>query len=186
VTGGYETLLPGQVSPDGWWRWDGQQWVLAASAAPQSPPPPPSRAWIAWLVGGCAVLLLMGAVPIGFAVYGAVKSLQGHGMNAFTCLPPDFPAYPGTFISGESTHFGTNVAPGDSVSCQVTFQSNDNISTVTSFYVRQLDTGDWTIASSDPATGEIRIRRKSRPATVGTVNLIGRGQHSEIQIRIDS
>jgi hypothetical protein len=185
VTGGQDTIRLGQVSPDGFWRWDGQQWVLTASAAPQPPPPPPSRAWIAWLVGGCAVLFLVGAVAVGFAVYGAVKSLQSHGLNAFTCLPPDFPAYPGVIISGESARFGSS-EPGDSVSCQVTFQSNDNVTTVSNFYLRHLETGDWTIASNDPATGEIRIRRKSRPATVGTVDLIGRGQHSEIQIRIDS
>ncbi|MHB8613372.1 MAG: hypothetical protein ACYDAL_13230 [Candidatus Dormibacteraceae bacterium] len=132
------------------------------------------------------MLVLVAGIAIVFGVVGAVKKFQTNGINAFSCLPADFPKYPGTTISREYTYFGTNVAPGNSKSCQMTLESSDDVATVTKFYMGQLDASDWTITASDQASGEIRFRRKSRPATVGTIDLLGRGQHSEIQIRLDS
>jgi hypothetical protein len=66
------------------------------------------------------------------------------------------------------------------------FDSNDSVATVMAYYEAQLSNGDWTIASIDSATGVIGFRRKSRPQTVGTLSLLGRGQHSLINIRLDS
>jgi hypothetical protein len=40
--------------------------------------------------------------------------------------------------------------------------------------------------STDSVNGVINFQLKSRPETVGTVTLLGRGQHSEIDIRLDS
>ena len=64
--------------------------------------------------------------------------------------------------------------------------SSDESATVTAYYEQQLGSGDWTIVSSDTANGVISFQRKSRPQTVGTVTLLGRGQHSEIDIQLDS
>lgn len=184
VTSGPETpATAGSLSPDGLWRWDGTRWVSTGVVGERPAPPRPSRAWIWWVAGGCLVLVLI--VIVGILVSGAAlfNSLQRGGL---TCLPADFPKYPGATVAGLNTYFGTNVAPGDSRECQMTLESNDGVSTVTDFYTGRLDSGDWTITANDTGNGVIRLSRKSRPATVGEIQLFGRGQHTEIQIRFDS
>ena len=89
-------------------------------------------------------------------------------------------------MAREYTYVGTNVAPGDSKSCQMTFESNDDVGTVTAYCVSHLGSGNWTITANNQSNGEIQFRRVSRPATVGALALLGRGQHTEIQIRLDS
>jgi hypothetical protein len=42
------------------------------------------------------------------------------------------------------------------------------------------------VVSSDSANGVITFKRKSRSQTVGTVTLLGRGQHSEVSVQLDS
>lgn len=177
------TVQPGQLSPDGLWRWDGAQWVAVAPGAAPMPPPRRSNGWIWWLVGGCAVLLVIALVGLGFGVYSLVNGFQ-HG--AFSCLPSDFPSYPGASVTNENTSVGTEFSSGDTKRCTIVLDSNDGVATVASFYEQQLATGDWTIASSDPTNGVIKFERRSRPQTVGTLTLLGRGQHSEIDIQLDS
>lgn len=145
--------------------------------------PRSSRAWIWWVAGGCLVLVVIGIAGIVVGGAALFNSLQ---RGDLTCLPSDFPKYPGATVAGASTHFGTNVAPGDSRECQMTLESNDDVSTVTDFYASGLDSGDWTITANDTGNGVIRLSRRSRPATVGEIQLFGRGQHTEIQIRFDS
>ena len=147
------------------------------------PPPRSSRPWIWWLVGGCAVLLVIAVVGAGFGAYSLVSRFQ-HG--GFSCLPRDFPTYPGASVIAENTQFGNEFSPGDNTRCNMGFDSNDSVATVTIYYQAQLDNGDWTIVSSDTANGVISFQRRSRPQTVGTVTLLGRGQHSTINIQLDS
>jgi hypothetical protein len=106
--------------------------------------------------------------------------------GVFSCLPSDFPKYPGVRVLNQRIWYGTGVAPGDTKECQTTLSSNDEVATVTAFYSDQLNSGDWTIVSTDRTSGELRFRRTSRPASVGVIDLLGRGQHTEIQIRFDS
>ncbi|HEY2599675.1 MAG TPA: hypothetical protein VGJ79_14490 [Candidatus Dormibacteraeota bacterium] len=176
------TVPPGRLSPDGLWRWDGARWVPVAPGAPL-PAPQRSRSWIWWLVGGCGVLLILGAVAAGFAVYSLVTGFQ-HGK--FSCLPPDFPSYPAASVVRENAKVGNEFSPGDSSRCDMVFTSNDGVAVVTAFYEAQLNSGDWTVVSSDSANGVITFKRKSRPQTVGTVTLLGQGQHSQIDIQLDS
>jgi hypothetical protein len=179
------TVQPGQLSPDGQWRWDGAQWVAAAQGAFAMPPPRRSRSWIWWLVGGCAVVLVLGAIAAGFGIYSLVTRFQSGG---FSCLPSDFPNYPGASVVSENTRIGTGVvAPaGDTNRCNMVLDSNDNVASVTTFYQAHLVNGDWTIVSSDSTNGVIKFQRKSRTQTVGYVTLVAQGQHSEIQIQLDS
>ncbi|HEY8841390.1 MAG TPA: hypothetical protein VIO80_12255 [Candidatus Dormibacteraeota bacterium] len=177
------TVQPGQLSPDGLWRWDGAQWVPAAPGASPMPPPRRSRGWIWWVVGGCGVLLVLGAIGAGFGVYSLVTKFQQGG---FSCLPSDFPNYPGTSVVSENTKIGAGISTGDSTRCTIVLDSNDDVATVTTYYMEHLNGGDWTIVSSDSANGVIDFQLKSRPQTVGTVTLLGRGQHSEIDIQLDS
>ena len=171
--------LPGQYSPDGLWQWDGQNWVpIRAAAAPRRS----SLRWIWWLVGGCAVLAVLAIVGI---VLGAA-SLFSAFHSASACLPSDFPQYPGATETSFNTYAGTGVAPGDTHRCTITLESNDDAPTVTAFYTDRLNSGDWTLDSNDPTTGEITFHLNSRHATIGKIDFLARGQHTEIQIVLDS
>jgi hypothetical protein len=167
----------GQLSPDGLWRWDGSQWVATAPGFAPTPGPQRSRSWIWWLVGGCAVLLVIGLVGGGFGLYSLVQRFQ-HG--GFSCLPSDFPSYPGASVVSENTKVGTGAQ------CNMVYDSNDDVATVTTYYQAHLNSGDWTIVSSDSTNGAISFQRKSSSQTTGTVTLVGRGQHSEIDIQLDN
>jgi len=168
----------GQLSPDGLWRWDGVQWVPVASGVAPAPPARTSKTWIWWLAGGCAVLLVLGLIPLGFAVSSIVNGIRN---GAFECLPSDFPAYPGA----TTVNFNTNFS-GGTKRCSIALESDDGVAAVTSFYEQRLSSGDWKVVSSDPSTGEIRFQRVSRPSTSGVIQLLGKGQHSEIDIQLES
>ena len=171
------SIEAGQLSPDGLWRWDGAQWVSVAAGAPRMPPARRSRAWIAWLAGGCAVLIVLAVIGAALGGYSLVKRFQN---GDFNCLPNDFPNYPGVTVAGENVSFGATKR------CTITLESNDGVAAVTSFYQDGLNTGDWTITSSDTANGAFQFQLRSRPQTAGTISLLGRGQHTEIQIELDS
>jgi hypothetical protein len=147
------------------------------------PPAQRSRSWIWWLVGGCALLLVIGVVGAGFGIFSLVNRFQ-HG--GFSCLPSDFPIYPAASVTGENTQIANQFSPGDNSRCNMGFDSNDSVDTVTTYYEAQLNNGDWIVVSSDTVNGVISFQRKSRPQTVGTVTLLGRGQHSAIEIQLDS
>ena len=167
----------GQLSPDGLWRWDGSQWVPVTPGFAPLPAPRRTQPWIWWLVGGCAVLLVIGLVGGGFGAYALITRFQ-HG--AFSCLPSDFPSYPGASVVSENTKVGT------ATECNMVFGSNDDVATVTTYYQAHLNSGDWTVVSSDSANAVISFRRKSSSQTIGSVTLLGRGQHSEIEIQLNS
>jgi hypothetical protein len=135
------------------------------------------------LAGGCALLLVLAVVGGAVGITSLVNSFQ-HG--GFSCLPSDFPSYPGATVTNVNSSFGTGVAPGDSKSCRVTLASNDDVAAVTAFYEQKLGSGDWKVTAFVSSTGEVRFQRVSRPATVGIVDLLGRGQQTEIQINLDS
>jgi hypothetical protein len=176
-------VQPGQLSPDGRWRWNGAQWEPVGVPAGQLMPPRRSKTWIWWVAGGCAVLLVLGLVVAGFGIAGLVRGFQS---GAFNCLPSDFPSYPNTTTASFNTSFGSAAAPGDSKRCRIVLESNDDVATVTSFYQQKLNSGHWTITSNDSSTGVISFQLVSRPLTAGTVSLLARGQHTEIQIVLDS
>jgi hypothetical protein len=140
---------------------------------------PRTRPWIWWLAGGCALLLVIGLVGAGFGVYSLVHSFQSGGL---ACLPSDFPSYPGATVTSEVTNFGSGVAPGDSKSCHMVLESGDDAATVTAFYNDNLNSADWHVTAFISSGGQIQFNRVSRPATVGVVQLLGKGQQTEIRI----
>jgi hypothetical protein len=166
------------------WRWDGVQWVpLMGQPTVQPVARPRTRPWIWWLAGGCALLLVIGLVGAGFGVYSLVNSFKG---ASFACLPADFPSYPGATVASEVTSFGTGVAPGDSKSCRMVLESTDGSVTVTAFYDDNLRTGDWIVIADLPSNGQIQFQRASRPQAGGVVQLLAKGQQTEIRIQFDS
>jgi predicted component of type VI protein secretion system len=128
-------------------------------------------------------VLVLAIVGGAIGIASLVNSFQHGGL---TCLPSDFPQYSGARVVNEQTFFGTGVAPGDSKSCRMTVDSNDNVATVTAYYRDKLSGGDWKVVSYNDASGQIQFQRVSRPLTVGTVELLGRGSSSEIKITLDS
>jgi len=177
-----DPVLPGQISPDGQWRWDGARWVPTGTAPPVATSPRRSFAWVWWLAGGCAVLVVIALVAAALGLGSLMSSFQ-HG--GFSCLPSDFPGYPGATVSSENTYVGTGVPAGDTKRCTMVLESNDDVSTVTSWYTSNLNSGDWS-ASSDTASGTVRFENRSKPSTNGTIELLGRGQHTEIRITVYS
>ena len=172
--------VAGQLSPDGMWRWDGQRWVPAGQAPAYAAPRRP-RTWLWWLAGGCAVLLVLG---LAGGIYGMVSLMRAVQSGTFACLPSDFPQYPGSRLTHEYTYVGTNVAPGDSRECEETFDSNDDVASVRDFLTRELNVGDWRITSNNSENGTISFARMSRPQTVGSALLLGRGQHTTIAVKL--
>ena len=124
---------------------------------------------------------MIGAVGIGRA------ALENNFQQwAYPCLPSDFPKYPGVAVTSQKTYFGMDIAPGNTKECTTTLASNDDVAPVTAFYSTQLSSGDWTLDSFDRAAGQLKFHRTSRPASVGVIDFLGRGQHTEIQILYDS
>ena len=159
--------------------WDGQRWVpTGAQAAPHVRR---SRGWIWWLAGGCGVLLILG---IAGGIYGMVSLVRSFQSGGLACLPSDFPQYPGTTITHEYTYIGTTGQAGDSHECAETLDSSDDVATVRDFYSNHLDTGDWHVTSNNASNGTIEFARVSRPQTVGSIQLLGRGQQSAIVIKL--
>ena len=123
------------------------------------------------------MLLVIGVIGAGFGLFSLVRQFQN---GALDCLPSDFPSYPGATVSSWNTTFGATKR------CTIVLQSDDGVAAVTAFYEQGLSSGDWTIMTSDPASGEFSFRRLSRPQTFGTISLLGRGQHTEIEIQLTS
>jgi hypothetical protein len=94
-----------------------------------------------------------------------------------TCLPLNFPMYPGAKFGGENREAG-----GGTNACHVVFVSNDSVAAVTAFYKRELNTGNWQISSS--GAGQIGFRLKKGKMTVafGTVAIAIGGDRTEIKV----
>lgn len=165
----------GQLSPDGMWRWDGRQWVPTGV---QGGPPRRPRRWLWWLAGGCAVLLILGLVG---AVAGGRVLVDRFQHGAFTCLPSDFPRYPGATVSSESPYTGTNGSE-----CRMTFDSSDRVSWVGPYYQTWLDQDDWSVLAVDYSNATITFQRRSRAQTAGSVKLTRLGEGTRIRVVLKS
>jgi len=165
----------GQISQDGMWRWNGTQWVTAGQ-----PPPRPSRLWIWWLAGALAVSLLLIIAGAAYGTYTLVNRFQS---GAFSCLPSDFPHYPGASIVGESTnYYGPGIPAGDTKVCRMTLIADDSVDPVSAYYRERLDSGDWVLDSVEPMKGTFSFHRFSSPKMAGTVEPHELGQQTEILV----
>ncbi len=164
--------LDGRLSPDGRWRRDGTQWI---PALPQRTSRRRSRLWV-WLPVGCLTVLLLTAAGVGYGTYSWV---QGFLHGTVTCLPSDFPRYPGAMYADQS--FELNGAYPGNV-CHTVLESNDDVATVTAFYDSNLNTGSWQVTSIGTQGGEITFQPARSEAPFGTVQVAVSNAHTEITI----
>ena len=112
----------------------------------------PAR-WVALIVvGSIATLLLAGT---GLAVLTSLYSAAGSRAVApgarSSCLPSDFPNYPGAAVV---TSFGAfNV-------CTTAFTTQDTSDQVLFFYQRQLDSFPWRVTGGSVDQGRIAFSRQ--------------------------
>jgi len=133
----------------------------------------PRRTWVWWLLGGIVVLVGLGI--FGSAVAGVVL-LDRFQHGSFSCLPADFPHYPGTTVSGEST---------SGRECGMTYDSKYSVTLVGPWYQTNLDNGDWKVDSVDYTHGTIAFHRVSRHQTSGTVSFTRLGDGTRIRVVLD-
>ncbi len=160
---------PGQISPDGLWRWDGQMWVPTGSAPVAAPRR--SSAWIWWLAGCAALIAVVTVIGLGFL---GVEFFNAARSGAFNCVPSEFPKYPGASFS--SVNVTTN---GASRTCVETFVTADSQSTVVDFYKSRLSEAPWQVTDSGPSS--VNFLNPDTGAS-GTVQVTPTDGGSEIEI----
>jgi hypothetical protein len=130
------------------------------------------------------------------------SSLCGAGLGAvslynsfkhYTCLPSDFPSYPGATIANYSFELN-GTTPGSS--CNMVFHlkdadrrfnpGEDSASVAFDFYQNQLSAGGWQVNASDAGSGHIAFRDVKRANTSGTVDLVAKVGYTEITIQLYS
>ena len=163
------------VSPDGTWRWDGSTWVPVLPAQPSVRRPSSNRTWV---LAGCATVLVLAVVGVGIG-YPAYAFINRFFTGSHTCLPSDFPLYPRATTADFT--FGVNgTNPG--FSCNVVFESNDDVATVTAFYQNKLNTGDWWVTTSDEQAGNVTFQFDRDAQPFGTVNVTLGKTHTDIAV----
>jgi hypothetical protein len=131
------------------------------------------------VLGGCAVVFVLAAAVAG---YLAVSFFRGVQSGAYTCLPSGFPSYPGATYAGETFELN-GTYPGNT--CQVTFQSRDDVLTVIDFYQTRLNAGDW-VRPSHNATGKVNFQLARSGQPFGTVDVSAGGPKTQIAIEVFS
>lgn len=118
-----------------------------------------------WVLGGCLVTLILVGAGAGYGIYSFI---QGVAHGSTTCLPSDFPRYPGSRYADED--FGlNNVYPG--FTCHIVFDSDDQIDTVSAFYSTKLNTGSWQVTLNGKPPGRITFQRANNGTPFGTVQI---------------
>jgi hypothetical protein len=131
--------------------------------------------WL-WVLAGCSTVVVLTAVGAGYGIYSFVQGVK-HGST--TCLPSDFPRYPGATYAGFS--FDLNGAyPGNT--CHAVFESNDDVATVTAFYQSNLNTGAWQVTPIGNQGDRVTFQPVKSDAPFGTVQVAVGNSHTEITI----
>ena len=158
------------MSPDGTWRWDGTRWV------PAQPQRVSRGRSLVWVLAGCSTVVVLTAVGVGYGIYSFV---QGVKHVSTTCLPSDFPKYPGAVYAG-FTYELNGAYPGNT--CHVVLESNDHVAAVTAFYQSKLNTGAWQVTSSGTQAEKIIFQPAKSDAPFGAVQVVVSNTHTEITI----
>jgi hypothetical protein len=122
---------------------------------------------------------LLVLLAVGAGAYGVYRLGQG----GFSCLPSDFPKYPGATFGQISVSLN-DPTPGNY--CEMILDSRDAVGAVRNFYVSKLDSGDWQVTATDVEMGTISFRSTKRARTTGTVAVVSRSSYTEITVQLYS
>ena len=170
VEPGQPPVQAGMPSPDGMWRWDGRTWTPIPSAGGQIHAPDP-----ALRVRTIVLLVLVSAAVVLAIIIALASQIQ---VGAGTCLPADFPTYPGASTSSEFAFKGN---PPD---CVMVVHTNASQLTAVQFYESALNSGDWKVASVSAGTGTMTFHRRSRAQAAGTISFVGHTNGTNIYIHV--
>ena len=126
-----------------------------------------------------AVVAILTLVWVGMVVYAGARLVSVFRVGFTSCLPGDFPTYPGARIASivVSDAFGN---------CTVQFETRDPADEVKSFFETNLDEGDWVVTAVEEPAGQIRFSRNSNPDVRGYVQVIGFPGQTQFQVQIRS
>jgi hypothetical protein len=124
-----------------------------------------------------AVVAVLTLVWAGMVVYAGARIAGIFHVGLTSCLPDDFPTYPGAAIASIviSDTFGN---------CTIQFQTRDPAEEVKTFFETSLDEGDWVVTGVEEQAGQIRFSRYSDPDVRGYVQVIGFPGQTQFQIQI--
>lgn len=148
---------------------------------------PTAQRWPVWIwlvVGASVVLLVAELIAAGVSTYVLVRPYPQSA--AFNCMPPGFPTYPHAAITAADFSSG-NPAPGDTVSCRMTYHSGDTFAKVVDFYRHSMNTGQWqtgNLGLVNFSSMDLAFTQRYKPDTHGfvTVQFVGRGTDIEVQL----
>jgi hypothetical protein len=163
----------GQLSPDGRWRWNGTQWV-PAGPQPSSVRRRPSA--LVWGLAGCATTVVLATAGVG---YWAHSLVNGFLSGSSTCLPSDFPRYPGA-VPREWTFDLNGTYPGNT--CHFVFESSDDVGAVAAFYESKLNSGNSRVTTSGNPAGQINFQLAREGWPFGMVKVAVGKTRTEITI----
>jgi len=142
-----------------------------------------SRIW-PWVLAG---MLVVGLAVGGAGAIQVYSFVHGFLNGSRTCLPDDFPGYPGGVLADQ-------VFAWPETTCHLLVETNDDVSTVTAFYRSKLSTGDWTTPSEEESA-RVNFQRARHNGPFGMVAIsVGqprselppsvRNPHTEITIDV--
>jgi hypothetical protein len=121
-------------------------------------------------------VVVLTAGVVGFRIYAFV---QGFTHGTATCLPTDFPRYPGAIYASQIYELN-GAYPGNT--CNVVLDSNDDVATVTAFYQSTLNAGAWQVTSTGEQADKVTFQRANSDAPFGTVQVAVGNTRTEITI----
>src|SRR6266513_1228891 len=120
---------------------------------------PRRRSWRPRLPAGWPFLLVAAVAGLGALILLVPRI--GTPFDS-SCVPGDFPRYPGLQVQEQYHDQGHSVDQ-----CNVVWKADADGSPVTAFYTRELQRGDWALAQS--GTNPLLFRRQSDPTTSGSL-----------------
>lgn len=130
--------------------------------------------WVGLIVAGSIASLLLAGT--GLAAVSSAYSELGSRFTAgasTSCMPSDFPAYPGAAIVTSLKAFGV---------CTVAFTTPDSSADVIAFFQTQLDQYPWQLTGGGGAQGTVDFARQDGAKGSGEVSVSPSTRATEIQI----
>lgn len=118
---------------------------------------------------------------IGLAVLGTVFFTRNFEAGKYSCLPSDFPVYPGASYQGVHNVVGT----GGSV-CSVTVDTAATASQAQDYYQTRLAAGNWKVTGYDASQGVMSFDRPDSARVHGTIAFLSHGTRTQLNIELDS